>query len=59
MADSKLQECADCADKVAVETRKGARDGRWLCTPCWNKHHASGADSTGLQAEPPKKRVEA
>jgi hypothetical protein len=32
-----MQGCADCGEIVPIETRKGARDGRSLCTPCFNK----------------------
>ena len=37
---TEMQKCADCGELVPINTRKGARDGRWLCTPCFDaKRH--------------------
>jgi formylmethanofuran dehydrogenase subunit E len=48
----RMQKCADCGELVPINTRKGARDGRWLCTPCFDKvYHGILPAPRGSEAE--------
>ncbi len=38
MAQEPMQKCADCKKDVPVSTRKGAKNGRWFCSPCFYKN---------------------
>ena len=56
MAQEAMQKCADCGNSVPISTRKGAKNGRWLCTPCFDQKHGH-ALSGGTQPEEPNQRI--
>ncbi|MGC2303521.1 hypothetical protein [Candidatus Binatus sp.] len=57
MAQEPMQKCADCKKDVPVSTRKGAKNGRWLCSPCFYKNHGHALSENDVQPEDPNKNV--